>query len=156
MGKLAEAEDLIEWDLEFYTSMSYFFETTSEMKIELPLIKLCLKSQENQGLCSVSVSTLSLDSISIPTKRKESMRLTVDKVTIKDLVVQESIGSIADIKFTAGKDKAEDSCKCRSLSRNRLRTHSPEDRGKHADSARQDFSKVFCRDGGRQALNIEI
>jgi uncharacterized protein YqfB (UPF0267 family) len=100
----------LEDDLEFCSSLKYFIESTSEQKIELPLIKLALKDDDNSSLCSISVSTFTLDSVSIPHRRKENLRLTIDKVHFKDLSSQNSIGSVSDFKFSSGRDKGEDSC----------------------------------------------
>lgn len=82
---------------------------SSQTRISLPHIKLYIKSPSFDNICSLMISELMIDVESVMHKAKDCVRLTVDKVHVRDLMKHETVGSLEDIKFQQISDKNDES-----------------------------------------------
>lgn len=96
--------------IDVYPSVSYFFDNAFLMKLDIPQIKAYLKSPSFDNICSVTVSELLLDIDSVEYKAKDSLRMTIDKIVVRDLMHYEEVGSIDDLKLHQTSDRNDDLC----------------------------------------------
>jgi hypothetical protein len=94
----------------FYSSTEEFFEPTSSTTLDLPSIKVMVKTPKFRSVCSVTISDLQLFSDSNTQKDSASTKLTVDRVSFRDMINGENIGSIDDFRFLLENSKGDELC----------------------------------------------
>lgn len=82
------------------SSLDYFYESTQNTAIELPLVKLSVKTPSQRQVFSVTVSDSQLVTMNSTHKNLQSMKLEVSKLAFRDHLHEHSIGSLDDFRLT--------------------------------------------------------
>ena len=82
------------------SSLEYFFESTQNTVIELPVVKLSVKTPTQRQVFSVTANDSQLVTFSAPYKKVNSMRFEVSKLAFRDHLHEHNIGSLDDFRLT--------------------------------------------------------
>lgn len=82
------------------SSLDYFYESSQNLAIELPSLKLAVKTPTQRQVFSLTAVDSQLVTVTAPHKKVQSMKVEVSKLAFRDHLHEQNIGSLDDFRLT--------------------------------------------------------